>query len=123
VASEPKLIIQVARGGAVDRQLGADPPQSVTDGEVVVIAGPTDPEGHLEPPAAGEVVLSVPSPEALTREADEVRRVIARAGAGVEPLVVAVEAAEELREDELGAVVEAAEHASRAVILRVLRDA
>jgi hypothetical protein len=123
VASEPKLIIQVARGGAVDRQLEADPPQSVTDGEVVVIAGPTDPEGHLEPPAAGEVVLSVPSPEALTREADEVRRVIARAGAGVEPLVVAVEAAEELREDELGAVVEAAEHASRAVILRVLRDA
>jgi hypothetical protein len=123
VASEPKLIIQVARGGAVDRQLEADPPQSVIDGEVVVIAGPTDREGHLEPPAAGEVVLSVPSPEALTREADEVRRVIARAGAGVEPLVVAVEAAEELREDELGAVVEAAEHASRAVILRVLRDA
>jgi hypothetical protein len=122
VAREPKLIIQVPRGGAVDRQLDADPPQSVTDGEVVVTAGPTDAEGHLDPPAAGRVVLSVPSPEALAREADEVRQVLGRAGTGVEPLVVVVEAADELRKDELAAVVEAAEHAPRAVILRVLRD-
>jgi len=122
VAREPKLIIQVPRGGAVDRQLDADPPQSVTDGDVVVVAGPTDAAGHLEPPAAGEVVMSLPSPEALAREADEVRRVLAHAGTGVEPLVVVVEAAEELREDELAAVLEAAEHATRAVILRVLRD-
>jgi hypothetical protein len=68
------------------------------------------------------VVLSVPSPESLAREADEVRRVIARAGTGVEPLVVVVEAAEELRDDELAAVVNATDHASRPVILRVLRD-
>jgi len=122
VAREPKLIIQVPRGGAVDRQLSAEPPQSVTDGAVVVVAGPTDAAGHLEPPAAGEVVMSVPSPEALSREVDEVRRVIERAGTGVEPLVVVVDAAEELREDELAAVLEAAEHSSRAVILRVLRD-
>jgi hypothetical protein len=122
VAREPKLIIQVPRGGAVDRQLDTDPPQIVADGEVVVTAGPTDAEGHLDPPAAGEVVLSVPSPEALAREADEVRQVLARAGTGVEPLVVVVEAAEELREDELAAVAQAAQHAPRAVILRVLRD-
>jgi hypothetical protein len=68
-------------------------------------------------------VLSVPSPEALSREADEVRRVVERAGTGVEPLVVEVEAAEELREEELAAVVEAAEHTPRAVILRVVRNA
>jgi hypothetical protein len=122
VAREPKLIIQVPRGGAVDRQLAADPPQSITDGEVVVVAGPTDAAGHLEPPAAGEVVMSVPSPEALAREADEVRHVVARAGTGVEPLVIVVEAAEELRDDELAPVLDAAEHPSRAVILRVLRD-
>jgi hypothetical protein len=122
VAREPKLIIQVPRGGAVDRQLDADPPAAVADGEVVVVAGPTDAEGHLDPPAAGEVVLSVPSPEALAREPDEVRQVLGRAGTGVEPLVVVVEAAEELREDELAAVVDAAQHAPRAVILRVLRD-
>jgi hypothetical protein len=67
-------------------------------------------------------VLSVPSPEALAREPDEVRQVLGRAGTGVEPLVVVVEAAEELREDELAAVVDAAQHAPRAVILRVLRD-
>jgi hypothetical protein len=122
VAREPKLIIQVPRGGAVDRQLAAAAPQSITDGEVVVVAGPTDAAGHLEPPATGEIVMSVPSPEALAREADEVRHVIARAGTGVEPLVVVVEAAEELRDDELAAVLDAAEHPSRAVILRVMRD-
>jgi hypothetical protein len=35
---------------------------------------------------------------------------------------VVVEAAEELREDELGAVVDAARHSSRPVIVRILRD-
>ncbi len=123
MADDPRLIVQVARGGAVDRQLGAQAPQAVASGEVVVSAAPADAQGHLEPPAAGQVVLSVPSPEALAREAAEVRRVIAQAGAGTEPLVVVVEAAEELRDDELAVVVDAAGHASRPVILRVLRDA
>jgi hypothetical protein len=112
VAREPKLIIQVPRGGAVDRQLDADPPAAVADGDIVVTGLG----------AGGEVVLSVPSPETLTREADEVRQVLGRAGTGVEPLIVVVEAAEELRDDELAAVVDAAQHAPRAVILRVLRD-
>jgi hypothetical protein len=119
MAHQPTLIIQVPRGGAVDRQLAAEPPQ----GEIVVDVVTADADGNLEPPAAGEVVLSVPSPEALVREADEVRRVIERAGTGVEPLVVQVEAAEELREDELAAIVEAAGRAPRTVILRVMRGA
>jgi archaeosine-15-forming tRNA-guanine transglycosylase len=122
VADEPRLIIQVPRGGAVERQLSANPPPILSGGEVVVTAGATDAHGQLEASAAGEVVLSVPSPEALVREAEEIRRVLARAGKGVEPLVVVVEAAEELREDELTAIVEAAGHSSRAVILRVIRD-
>ena len=121
--NEPRLIIQLPRGGAIDRQLSARPPPSVASGEAVVDAGPTDDEGDLEPPAAGKVVLSVPSPEALAREAGEVRRVIAQAGTGVEPLVVLVEAAEELRDDELAAILDAAGHASRGVILRILRNA
>ena len=108
MATEPALIVQVPRGGAVDRQLEASPPAGV------VVSGLA---------TGGEVVLSVPSPETLERERDEVRRVIAQAGTGTEPLVVEVEAAEELREEELAAVVEAAEHSPRAVILRVLRDA
>lgn len=112
MAREPKLIIQVPRGGAVDRQLDADPPAAVTNGDVVVTGLG----------AGGEVVLSVPSPETLAREADEVRQVLGRPGTGVEPLIVVVEAAEELREDELAAVVDAAQHAPRAVILRILRD-
>jgi hypothetical protein len=95
----------------------------VRSGDVVLEAGPTDDEGNLEAAAAGEVVLSVPSPETLSREAGEVRRVIAQAGTGAEPLVVVVEAAEELREEELAAVVQASEHTARPVILRVVRSA
>ena len=62
------------------------------------------------------------SPEGLAGEPDEVHRVIAQAGTGVEPLVVVVEAAAELREDELAVVVEATSHTSRPLILRVMRD-
>jgi len=123
MADQARLIIQLPRDGAVERQRSAQPPESVASGEVVVEIGPTDAGGHLAPPAAGQVVLSVPSPEALAREADNVRRVIAQAGTGDEPLVVVVEAAEELREDELAAVLEAAGHASRPVIMRIIRDA
>ena len=122
MADQPRLIIELPRGGAVERQLDAQPLESVASGDVVVESGPTDARGHLEAPAAGQVVMSVPSPEALAREAGEVRRVIGQAGTGVEPLVVVVEAAEELREDELAAVVQAASHTSRPVILRVVRD-
>jgi hypothetical protein len=116
------LIIQVPRDGAVDRQLRAGAPAQVATGEVVIEAGPTDTEGNLEPPDAGEVVLSVPSPEALRREADEVRRVITEAGTGVEPLVVVIEAADALRDDELDLLVNAAQRSSRAVIVRIIRD-
>jgi hypothetical protein len=122
MANDPRLIIQLPKGSAVERQLREQAPPSLASGEVVVIGGPTDAQGNLEASAAGDVVLSVPSPEALAREAGEVRRVIGQAGTGVEPLVVVVEAAEELREDELGTVLEAAGHTSRAVILRIIRD-
>ena len=117
------LIVEVPLGGPVDRQLSSQAPASVARGEVVVERGPTDDQGNLEAAAAGQIVLSVLSPEGLRREADEVRRVIERAGTGVEPLVVVVEAAEELRDDELTAVLEAARHSSRAVILRIVRNA
>jgi hypothetical protein len=120
---EPTLIVQVPRGSALQRQLRELPPSSVAGAEVVVEAGATDDEGNLEAAAAGEVVLSVPSPEALAREADEVRRVIAQAGTGVEPLVVVVEAAEELRDEELAPALAATAHTSRPVILRVIRGA
>lgn len=122
MAYQPRLIVQLPRGGAVERQLGAQALPAVASGDVAVESGPTDAEGNLKAGAAGQVVLSVPSPEALEREAGEVRRVIGQAGTGVEPLVIVVEAAEELREEELGAVLEAAEHSSRAVILRIIRD-
>ena len=122
MAHTPRLIVQVPRDGAVARQLSAEPPPRVAGGDIVVDVGPTDGEGNLEAPAAGEVVLSVPSPEALARDPGEVRQVLGRAGTGVEPLVVVVEAAEQLREDEPSAILDAADRAPRAVILRIVRD-
>ncbi|HYB27176.1 MAG TPA: hypothetical protein VEF89_11225 [Solirubrobacteraceae bacterium] len=117
------LIIQVPRDGPVDRQLSRERPPSLSGREVVVEPVPADAEGNINPPPAGEVVLSVPSPASLAREADEVRRVIDRAGRGVEPIVVVVEAAEEFLDEELAPVVEAAGRASRPVIVRVIRSA
>ena len=115
------LILQIPAGGALDQQLDADPPASVAAGDVVVQRGPTDEEGVLEP-LGGQVVLSVPSPEALRRQADELHQLMSAAGTGTEPIVVVVEAADALREDELSPVVAAAQRARRAVILRVIRN-
>jgi hypothetical protein len=122
MTSEPSIIVQLPRDGALDRQLHAYPPPSLASGQVVldhVLAGP---DGRLEPPEAGEIVMSVPSPEAL-RQPSEIRDVIRQAPARHEPLVIIVEAAEELREEELAVVVDAAERAHRQVIIRVMADA
>ncbi len=116
------LIIQIPTGGALARQLADEPPRSIAAGDAVVEHGLTDTLGNLEPPSGGEVVLAVGSPEALAREAGEVRRVIAHAGTGVEPLIVIVEAAERLSDDELAAVVDASGRTERPVILRVIRN-
>jgi hypothetical protein len=113
----------VPSGGALDQQLKAQPPASVSDGAAVVEREQPDEQGNLEPPPAGEIVLSVASPEALSRDPDEVHRVIAHAGTGTEPLVILIEDAEELRDEELAPVVAAAARSSRPVILRVIRDA
>jgi hypothetical protein len=84
---------------------------------------PTDDQGNAEQPAVGEVVLSVASPEALRRQADELGRLIDDSDPGTEPLVVLVEAAEELREDEVTALLDAARRSARPVIVRVIRGA
>ena len=88
--------------------------------EVVVQTAATDDEGNLEA-LAGEVVLSVLAPEELARHADEVQRVVRQAGTGTAPLVIVVEAAEELQDHQVAPVVEAAQHAPRPVILRIIR--
>jgi hypothetical protein len=119
MAAGPRLILQVPAAGAVARQLRERAPS----GDVVVEESPTDAAGRLDPPDVGEVVLSLPSPEALAREQNEVRRVITGAGQGVEPLVVVIGAASELRDEELASVVDAAGRTSRPVILRIIRDA
>jgi hypothetical protein len=117
------LILQVPRDGPLHRQLSQDPPPSLAGEEVVIEPLPGDAEGNLDPPAVGEVVLSVPSPESLSREPHELRRVLRQAGAGVEPLVVVIEAAEELRDEEVAPLLDAVRHASRPVIVRVIRNA
>src|SRR5271167_4611860 len=85
MAFQPKLIIELPRGSAVDRQLASETLPSIASGDVVVEVGPTDADGQLEAQVAGQVVLSLLSPEALERESGQVRRVIAHAGTGIEP--------------------------------------
>ena len=123
ISANPAVILQFPRGGSLERRLAADPPASIAQGAVLAEPGETDDQGVLVPPDAGEVVLTVPSPEALSREPAEVGRVIGRAGTGTEPLVIVIDDAEELREEELAALVQAATRSSRPVIVRVIRDA
>jgi hypothetical protein len=123
MADQPRLILQIPRDSTVARQLSTDPLPSVANGDILVQIAPTDDRGNLEAERAGQIVLSVPSPETLERQAGEMRQVIGQAGTGVEPLVVVVQAAEELREVDLAGILDAADHTSRAVIVRVIRSA
>ena len=120
MAEQPTLIIQVPRGSAVQRQLQAAPPPAIRGHEVVIQTAATDDEGNLEA-LSGEMVLSVLAPEELARHADEVQRVLRQAGTGTAPLVIVVEAAEELQDHQVTPVLEAAQHAPRPVILRIIR--
>jgi hypothetical protein len=123
MTSEPTLILQLARDSALDHALRADPPPSVAAGRVLVEHVPRDADGRLGLPAAGEIVMSVLSPEALTQQRAEVRDVVSHAPDRHEPLVIIVQAAAELREDELAVVLDAAARTDRAVIMRVIADA
>ncbi len=67
MADEVKLIIQVPRGSSVDLHLKADPPAAIADARVIVEHLAPGDGGKLLPPEAGEVVLTVPSPDAALR--------------------------------------------------------
>jgi hypothetical protein len=123
MAKEVGVIVELTRDGAVDRNLRADIPSSIESGRVVLDHLPGGEDGRLGPPRAGQVVMSVPSPETLRRDQDEVRHSVAETDTGDEPPVIIVEAAEYLREDELAAVLDAADLADRTVIVRILADA
>jgi hypothetical protein len=116
------LIVQLAPGSLVDQNLRAQAPPSLVSGRVVLDHVEPDETGRLGPPEAGEIILSVLSPEALRREPEQIRDVIQSAPEESQPLVILVEAAEELREDELVVVADAAASAHRPVILRVMAD-
>jgi hypothetical protein len=122
IPNEPSVIVQLPRDSAIDHELRAYPLPSVASGRVVLDHVLPGPDGRLEPPEASEIVMSVPSPEGL-RQPSEVRDVIEQAPDKHKPLMIIVEAAEELREDELAVVVDAAERAHRRVIIRLMADA
>jgi hypothetical protein len=122
MTSDAVVIVQLPRGSTVDQYLRTYPPPSLASGRVVLDQLAAEPGGRLGPPETGEVVMSVLSPEALTRDQQQVRDVI-RHAAGAGPLVIIVEAAEELREDELAVVLDAAARGHRDVVLRVMAGA
>ena len=122
MTSDAAVIVQLPRGSTVDWYLRTYPPPSVASGRVVLDPVAAEPDGRLGPAETGEVVMSVLSPEALTRDQQQVRDVI-RMAAGAGPLVIIVQAAEELREDELAVVLDAAARSRRDVVLRVMTNA
>jgi hypothetical protein len=120
MADDVELIVQIPAGGELDRNLSDETPPSVTSGQVLIERLPAGDDGRILSPETGEVVLSVLSPEALAAEDDEVRRVIEAAAADGDPLVILVQDAEHLREDELAPVLAAAARTRRMVIVCVL---
>ena len=122
MAKEVGLIVELTRDSAVDRNVRADLPPSIKSGRVALDHIEADDLGRLSPPPAGEVVLTVLSPESLRRDPQVVRDAVAQADSDQPPVIV-VEAAEYLREDEIAAVLDAADRADRTVILRLLTDA
>jgi hypothetical protein len=120
MAADVELIVQLPRDSVADRNLREETPPSVTSGRVLIQHLPADSEGRLIAPEGGEVILSVPSPEALKRESGEVSRLIRAREEEGEPLVIVVDDAEYLREEELSAVLDGAAHTRRMVLLRVL---
>src|SRR5262249_24766377 len=123
MTSDAVVIVQLPRGSSVDRYLRDYPPPGVASGRVAVEHLAADADGRLGPPEAGEVVMSVLSPEALARHQQEVRDVILRAPDDAEPLVILVAAAGEPRGAGLAPVLDAAARAGRSGILRVLGGA
>ncbi len=121
MADEVKLIIQVPHGSSIDLYLKADPPAAIADVRVIVEHLGAGEDGKLLPPEAGEVVLAVGSPESFRREPGQVTEAITAAGPGGAPLVILVDGAESLRDDEIDTVLEAAERTDRIVILRILQ--
>lgn len=121
MTDEANVIVQLARDSAVDRNLRDDPPPSLLSGRVVLDHVAPAADGRLGPPDAGEVVLSVLSPETLKREPERVRDAVQGASED-EPPVIIVEVGEFLREDELLVAADAAARSQRTVILRVLSD-
>jgi hypothetical protein len=122
MTDDADLIVQLAPGSLVDQNLRAQAPPSLVSGRVVLDHVEPEETGRLGPLDAGEIILSVLSPEALRREPEQVREAIRNAPEDSQPLVILVEAAEELREDELVVVADAAASAHRPVILRVMAD-
>ena len=122
MAKEVGLVVELTRGSAVDRNVRADVPPSIKSGRVALDHIEADDLGRLSPPPAGQVVLTVLSPEALRRDPQVIRDAIDQADSDQPPVIV-VEAAEYLREDEIAAVLDAADRADRTVILRILTDA
>jgi hypothetical protein len=115
-----ELIIQLPRGSSVDVHLQEEPPASIADSRVVLEHLPVDDDGKLLPPRAGEIILRVPSPEALRRERQAILDEVVAAAADGGPLVVLVEGAEYLRDNEIDAVLGAADATKRVLILRIL---
>jgi hypothetical protein len=115
------VILLVPEGGEAHHALRDDAPPSLAAGKVVLDPiPPIGGSGRIEPPTTGHVVFTLPSPEVLLRDGDDVRRAVDLAPAGPEPVVVVLEAADTLREEHLAFLVDAAIRAPGPLVVAVL---
>jgi hypothetical protein len=120
VDNEAEVIIQLPRDSSIDAHLRSEPPASLTDRRIVLEHLTAGPDGRLTPPETGEVLLTVPSPEGLRRHADELLELATDAEEDGGPLVVVVEGAEYLRDNEIAAALDAAAASKRVLIVCIL---
>ena len=108
MAYQPKLIVQVARGSAVERQLTHEPRRralpAARSSSSPATPPPTATSNHQ---TRARSCSRCPRPSHSRARPTRSARCSFTRATGVEPLVVVVEVAEELRDDELAAISEA----------------
>jgi hypothetical protein len=113
---------QVPVDSPIERQLRDAPPPGLSDSRATVEPVESGGSGKIEPPSTGTIVWALPSVEDLATSGEALAQAVRDAGAGPEPLVITVGAADALREEELTAVMGALEHSHRDLILTILGD-
>jgi hypothetical protein len=125
MTGRPYVVIRVYDGGRIAKQLREDPPSAIKEGQVAVepVRDEDDNDGsagQVVPPGTGGGAFVIRTLDALMAQRIEVREKVADAGGRGEPFHITVESADEIRNEHVEMLLEAAENVGQVVIIRVL---